>query len=204
MVRRRFRPLIAFAAVIVAAGSVTAAGLTFTAHTVSRTVAELPEVKTKVLPSYVVRLPEAKAADLDISKTVAVQPKVAIPAQVPQVPVTEAAVLTEPATAAETQPVKMTMEPPTLVAEVSPPDSAPADSGNLYVVRSDVFVRSGPSKRSGNIGTVTSGTQINVTGAKGGWLKVSFKGKSGWVYKSVLARVRSEQVAEADTGSAPF
>lgn len=201
MVRRRFRPLIAFAAVIVAAGSVTAAGLTFTAHTVSRTVAELPEVKTKVLPSYVVRLPEAKAADLDISKTVAVKPSVAIPAQVPQ---TQAAVLTELATAAETQPVKMTVEPPTLVAEVSPPDSAPADSGNLYVVRSDVFVRSGPSKRYGNIGTVTSGTQINVTGAEGGWLKVSFKGKSGWVYKSFLARVRSEQVAEADTGSAPF
>lgn len=207
MVRRHFRPLIAFAAVIVAAGSVTAAGLTFTAHTVSRTVAELPEVKTKVLPSYVVRLPEAKAADLDISKTVEVKPRVTVPATAPQMPVTQAAVLTEPATGPETlpaQPVKMTMEPPTLVAEVSPPDSAPASDGNLYVVRNDVFVRSGPSKRYGNIGTVTSGTQINVTGEDGGWLKVSFKGKSGWVYKSFLARVRGEQVAEADTGRAPF
>lgn len=76
MIRRSVRPLIAFVAVIAAAGSVTAAGLTFTAHTVSRTVAELPEVKTRVLPSYVVRLPVAKAADLDVSKTVEVKPKI--------------------------------------------------------------------------------------------------------------------------------
>ena len=55
MNRRSYRPLIALVAVIVAAGSVTAAGLTFTAHTVSRSVAELPEVKARVLPSYVVR-----------------------------------------------------------------------------------------------------------------------------------------------------
>src|SRR5690606_33443538 len=85
MVRRRFRPLIAFAAVIAAAGSVTAAGLTFTAHTVSKTVAELPEVKTRVLPSYVVRLPIAKAADLVVSKTLAVTPQHKMPVTVPVV-----------------------------------------------------------------------------------------------------------------------
>jgi hypothetical protein len=193
MVRRRFRPLIAFAAVIAAAGSVTAAGLTFTAHTVSKTVAELPEVKTRVLPSYVVRLPEATAADLDISKAVEVKPKVTVPATVPQIPVAQAAVTTADEVA-----------PPTLVAEVSPLDDGPAADGDLYVVKSDVFVRSGPSKRYGEIGTATGGMQLTVTGEEGGWLKVGYKGGSGWVYQSFLAPVRGEAVAEADTGRAPF
>lgn len=200
MVRRRFRPLIAFAAVIAAAGSVTAAGLTFTAHTVSRTVAELPEVKTRTLPSYVVRLPEAKAADLDVSKTVEVKPKVTMPVALPAAPVAQAAVATPatPVATAET----------TLVAEITPlsEDTAeePAAAGSLYVVRSDVFVRSGPSKRYGQVGTVTGGTKVNVVGEDGGWLKVSFAGGSGWVYQRFLAPARGDEVAEADTGRAPF
>ncbi len=200
MVRRRFRPLIAFAAVIAAAGSVTAAGLTFTAHTVSRTVAELPEVKTRTLPSYVVRLPEAKAADLDVSKTVEVKPKVTMPVALPAAPVAQAAVATPatPVATAET----------TLVAEITPlsEDTAeePAAAGSLYVARSDVFVRSGPSKRYGQVGTVTGGTKVNVVGEDGGWLKVSFAGGSGWVYQRFLAPARGDEVAEADTGRAPF
>jgi uncharacterized protein YgiM (DUF1202 family) len=201
MVRRRFHPLIAFAAVIAAAGSVTAAGLTFTAHTVSRTVAELPEVKTRGLPSYVVRLPEAKAADLDVSKTVEVKPKTQVPVMVPDVPVAQATA-TMPAAPAAAEPEA------TLVAEVTPLSDEtveePAGGGSLYVVKSDVFVRSGPSKSYGRVGTVTGGTQVNVTGEDGGWLKVSFAGGSGWVYQRYLAPARSEEVAEADTGSAPF
>jgi len=198
MVRRRFRPLIAFAAVIAAAGSVTAAGLTFTAHTVSRTVAELPQVKTRALPSYVVRLPEAKAADLDVAKTVAVKPAIKVPVTVPNVPVAQAAVAAPASTPAETN----------LVAEVTAisPETVeqPVADGSRYVVRSDVFVRSGPSKTYGQIGTVRGGAQVNVTGEDGGWLKISFSGGSGWVYQRYLAPAGGSEVAEADTGRAPF
>ena len=196
MIRRSLRPLIAFVAVIAAAGSVTAAGLTFTAHTVSRRVAELPEVKTRVLPSYVVRLPVAKAADLDVSKTVEVKPKIKVPVTVPAVPVAQAAATTPLAPQAGT----------TLVAEVTPLSAdtvEPAITGPTYLVRSDVFIRSGPSKNSGKVGTVQGGARVNVLGEDGGWMKVSFAGGSGWVYQRYLSPV-GEEVAEADTGAAPF
>lgn len=192
MVRRSFRPLIAFIAVIAAAGSVTAAGLTFTAHTVSRSVAELPEVKTRQLPSYVVRFPVAKAADLDISKTISVRPRIAVPVTVPDVPVAQAAVT---ATALESQ--------ATLVAEITPLSADVVGDGAAYIVSSDVFVRSGPSKNYGKVGTVQGGTRVNVTSENGGWLQVSFAGGSGWVYQRYLSPL-GEEVAEADTGRAPF
>lgn len=196
MIRRSLRPLIAFVAVIAAAGSVTAAGITFTAHTVSRTVAELPEVKARVLPSYVVRLPVAKAADLDVSKTVAVKPRIKIPVTVPAVPVVESAATTPLAP----QPAA------TLVAEVTPLSAdtvEPATASPIYLVSSDVFVRSGPSKNSGKVGTVQGGARVNVLGEDGGWMKISFAGGSGWVYQRYLSAV-GEDVAEADTGAAPF
>lgn len=196
MVRRSFRPLIAFVAVIAAAGSVTAAGLTFTAHTVSRSVAELPVVKARQLPSYVVRLPVARADELDISKTISVKPRIAVPVTVPDVPVAQAAVNT---TAAGPQ--------PRLVAEVTTLSSdtveQPAAAGATYVVSSDVFVRSGPSKSFGKVGTVPGGTRVNVTSQDNGWLQVSFAGGSGWVYQRYLSPL-GEKVAAADPGRAPF
>jgi len=193
MVRRSFRPLIAFAVVIAAAGSVTAAGLTFTAHTVSQTVAQLPEVKTRVLPSYVVRLPEAKAADLDIAKTTAVRPKLTLPVTGPAVPVAQAAVtLPEARLVAAVTPLS--------VDTVEPPEAG----GATYLVRSDVFVRSGPAKSYGQIGTVRGGTEVSVTNEDGGWLQVSYAGGSGWVYQRYLTPEGNEDMAEADTGRAPF
>lgn len=193
MNRRSYRPLIAFVAVIVAAGSVTAAGLTFTAHTVSRSVAELPEVKARVLPSYVVRLPVTKAADLDVSKTVEVSPKI-------RMPVTSAK-------APEVLP-KVSASPATLVAEVTPLSAEtveqPALAGAPYVVRTDVFVRSGPSKDNRQLGTVTAGTKVRVSDEQSGWMKVSFAGGSGWVYQRYLEAAQVEAVAEADIGNAPF
>jgi len=195
MVSRRFHPLIAFAVVIAAAGSVTAAGLTFTARTVSQTVAQLPEVKTRVLPSYVVRLPEAKAADLDISKTIAVKPKLTVPVTVPAVPVAQAAAT--PPTA-----------PATLVASVTPLSAdtveSPEAGGASYLVRSDVFVRSGPAKSYAQLGTAKGGTEVSVTNEESGWLQISYAGGSGWVYQRYLTPTGSEDVAEADTGRAPF
>lgn len=193
MNRRNYRPLIAFVAVIAAAGSVTAAGLTFTAHTVSRSVAELPEVKTRVLPSYVVRLPVAKAADLDISKTVEVSPKIRMPVTVAQAPEV---------------PSDVSVSPATLVAEVTPlwaeTVEQPALVGAPYVVRTDVFVRSGPSKNNRQLGTVTAGTNVRVSDEQGGWMKVSFAGGSGWIYQRYLEAAQVEAVAEAEIGNAPF
>ena len=192
MVRRSFRPLIAFAAVIAAAGSVTAAGLTFTAHTVARTVAELPQVKQRVLPSYVVRLPAAKAADLDISKSVEVKPQIRVPVTLPEASAPQA-----PALETNTK----------LVAEVTPLSTEtveqPATVGEAYVVLSDVSMRSGPSKNYGRVDTIAGGTAVSVTGRDGGWLKVSYDNGSGWVYQRYLAKA-GRDVAEAETGAAPF
>ncbi len=193
MNRRSYRPLIAFVAVIVAAGSVTAAGLTFTAHTVSRSVAELPEVKPRALPSYVVRLPVTKAADLDVSKTVEVSPKIRMPVTVAKAP--------------EVLP-KVSASPATLVAEVTSLSAEtveqPALAGAPYVVRTDVFVRSGPSKDNRQLGTVTAGTKVRVSDEQSGWMKVSFAGGSGWVYQRYLEAAQVEAVAEADISNAPF
>jgi uncharacterized protein YgiM (DUF1202 family) len=197
MVRRRFRPLIAFAAVIVAAGSVTAAGLTFTAHTVSQTVAELPQVKQRVLPSYVVRLPVAKAADLDISKSAAVKPQVRIPVTLPEVPVV--AQVTTQVPAAGTN-VRLTAEVTPLSSDTVGP---PTTRGDAYVALSDVSMRAGPSRTYGRIGTIAGGTAVNVTGEDGGWLKVSLAEGSGWVYQRYLAPAGRE-VADGETGAAPF
>jgi uncharacterized protein YraI len=72
------------------------------------------------------------------------------------------------------------------------------------VVNSDVFVRSGPSKKFGQVGTVHGGTEVNVVDEDGGWLKVSFAGGSGWVYERFLSRSGGGDVAEAETGAAPF
>jgi uncharacterized protein YgiM (DUF1202 family) len=197
MVRRSFRPLIAFAAVIAAAGSVTAAGLTFTAHTVSQTVAQLPQVKQRVLPSYVVRLPIAKAADLDVSKSIAVKPQIRVPVTLPEAPVAQATTLATEATTGTR-----------LVAEVTPLSTdtveQPTAGGAAYVVLSDVSMRSGPSKDHGRVGTLAGGARVNVTDKDAGWLKVSFAGSSGWVYQRYLAPAGGEAVAEADTGRAPF
>jgi len=197
MIRRRFHPILAFVAVMAAAGGVTAAGLTFTAQTVSRTVAELPKVKQRVLPSYVVRLPEAKAADLDIAKSVAVRPKIRVPVTVPDVPVEQA----------KAAPTETTALAPTLVAEVTPLSSDtvehPVAGGASHIVSSDVFVRSGPSKSYRQVGTVQGGARVNVTDEDGGWLKVSFAGGSGWIYQRYLTPI-GEEVADADTGRAPF
>lgn len=188
MVRRSYRPLIAFVAVIAAAGGVTAAGLTFTAHTVARTVAELPQVKNRVLPSYIVRLPVTRAADLDISKTIEVKPKLRMPATVP------VATATTPAAG--------------LVAEVTPLSDEtvepPAASRAAYIVSTDVYVRSGPSKSFRQLGTVAGGTEVSVSDQDGGWMKVSFAGGSGWVYERYLTPASGESVAEADIGQAPF
>jgi uncharacterized protein YgiM (DUF1202 family) len=196
MNRRSYRPLIAFVAVIAAAGSVTAAGLTFTAHTVSRSVAELPEVKTRVLPSYVVRLPVAKAADLDVSKTVEVSPKIRMPVTVAKAPETPDAGAAAPAASA------------TLVAEVTPLSAEmveePAIAGAPYVVSTAVFVRSGPSKNNRKLGTVTAGTEVRVSDEQGGWMKVTFAGGSGWVYQRYLEAAPVAEVAEAEIGNAPF
>lgn len=191
MVRRRFRPFLAFAVMIAAAGSVAAAGLTLTAHTVSQTVAELPQIKQRLLPSYVVRLPEAKASDLDIAKSIAVTPET--PLTLPDLPVAE----TEAAAPA-----------PTLIAEFTPLSSntveQPLVGGTPYIVRSDVFVRSGPAKSYGQIGTIHGGMQVNVTDKSAGWFRISFSGGSGWVYQRYLTPTGGEDVAEADTGRAPF
>jgi uncharacterized protein YgiM (DUF1202 family) len=193
MNRNSIRPFLAFAVIIAAAGGVTAAGLTFTAHTVSKSVAELPQVKTRVLPSYVVRLPVAKAADLDISKTIEVRPTILVPVT--------------PATALAEAPVG-TPTAATLVAEVTPLSTEtveqPAVDGTAYIVRTDVFVRSGPSKNTGRLGTVTAGTKVMVSDERSGWLKVTYAGRSGWVYQRYLTSAGAEEVAEADIGRAPF
>lgn len=189
----RLRALIAFAAVVAAAGSVTAAGLTFTAHTVSQTVAQLPEVKTRVLPSYVVRLPETRAADLDISKTIEVKPKLQAPVTVPAVPVAK-----PPETPSSAPQAGLT-------AAVAPvPAEQPTTGGSTYVVRSDVFVRSGPANSYGQVGTVSGGIEVEVTREKAGWLKIRYAGGSGWVYQRYLTPSGNEQLAEAETSRAPF
>jgi uncharacterized protein YgiM (DUF1202 family) len=196
---RRLRPLIAFVAVIAAAGGVTAAGLTFTAQTLSKTVAELPPVKQRVLPSYVSRLPVAKASDLDIARSVPV---------VPRNPIVQQAAIVRPAEEPATTAVDPVPTTGAIVASVTTlsPETVerPAVEGTPYVVRSDVFVRSGPSKSYAQLGTVRTGTPVSVTDESGGWMQIAYSGGTGWVYQRYVSPARAEVVAVADEGSAPF
>ncbi|MDB5541373.1 MAG: hypothetical protein JWQ89_3100 [Devosia sp.] len=71
---RALRSFALFSAVILGCGALTVAGLSFTAETVAKVAASSPVKTTNRKPSYVARLPVAKADDLNVAKSVPVTP----------------------------------------------------------------------------------------------------------------------------------
>ncbi|WP_423068194.1 SH3 domain-containing protein [Devosia sp. CN2-171] len=154
------RSLAIFAGVVVAAGLFAASGLSLTAGMVTEVAANAPIAAGPLKPSYVVRLPTAKAETLNVAKSVPVKPIIVTSAAV-------APVTPPPATAELTVTAKPTF--------------------SHQVVASGANVRSGPKKSFPQVFTLRQGTWVNVSDNVRGWVKVTDEtGREGWVYGSLL------------------
>ncbi|APF41271.1 SH3 domain-containing protein [Neomicrococcus aestuarii] len=49
-----------------------------------------------------------------------------------------------------------------------------------------VFFRTGPGNTYAKVGTIAGGASVLVDGEQGGWLRVTYQGKVGWVYQTFL------------------
>ena len=154
------RSLAIFAGVMVAAGLFTASGLSLTAGMVTEVAANAPSAAKPLKPSYVVRLPTAKAETLNVAKSVPVKP----------------AIVTSVAAIAPASPpvsAELTVTPRPVLSH--------------QVVASGANVRSGPKKSFPQVFTLRQGTWVNVSENVRGWVKVTdATGREGWVYGSLL------------------
>lgn len=154
------RSLAIFAGVMAAAGLFTASGLSLTAGMVTEVAANAPSAAGPLKPSYVVRLPTARADTLNVAKSVAVRPVIVTSAGI--------APVAPPATSAE---LTVTAKP----------------SFSHQVVASGANVRSGPKKSFPQVFTLRQGTWVNVSDNVRGWVKVTDEtGREGWVFGSLL------------------
>lgn len=154
-----FRSFAIFAGVIAAAGLFTASGLSLTAGMVTEVAANTPSAAGPLKPSYVVRLPTAKAEALNVAKSVPVKPIV----------VTTTASITE-------------LAPPKAELEV-----VAKPTYSHQVVASGANVRSGPKKSFPQVFTLHQGSWVNISENVSGWVKVKDEtGREGWVYGSLL------------------
>lgn len=152
------RSLAIFAGVVAVAGLFTASGLSLTAGMVTEVAANAPIAAGPRKPSYVVRLPTAKAETLNVAKSVPVRPVI----------VTSAAVAPIAPISAE---LTVTAKP----------------TFSHQVVASGANVRSGPKKSFPQVFTLRQGTWVNVSDNVRGWVKVTDEaGREGWVYGSLL------------------
>jgi uncharacterized protein YgiM (DUF1202 family) len=82
---RSIPSILLFAATLLVAGAIIAAGAVFTVERLADAAAAAP-VKTKLRPSYVASLPPTEATDLDIARFVPVEPDTAAVAAAPEPP----------------------------------------------------------------------------------------------------------------------
>ncbi len=155
------RSLAVFAGVVAAAGLFTASGLSLTAGMVTEVAANSPIAAGPAKPSYVVRLPTAKAETLNVAKSVPVKPVI----------VTTSASITK-------------VEPPKAVAELQ---VVAKPTFSHQVVASGANVRSGPKKNFPQVFTLRQGSWVNIGENVRGWVKVTDEtGREGWVYGGLL------------------
>ena len=60
-------------------------------------------------------------------------------------------------------------------------DGVAEDSGTVTITGVGVRVRSGPGTSYSQIGTVSTGDSLTVTGKTDGWYRVSYNGQTGYV-----------------------
>ncbi|WP_446715377.1 SH3 domain-containing protein [Caloramator sp. Dgby_cultured_2] len=54
----------------------------------------------------------------------------------------------------------------------------------VTVTASSLYVRSSYKKEARAIGSLKKGTKVEVVGQVGNWLKINYKGKTGYIYKA--------------------
>ena len=68
---------------------------------------------------------------------------------------------------------------PVLIAAAAP--AAAADARRGTITAGMLNVRSGPGKNHAPLAVVKKGTPVDVLGLQGEWVRIRFKGKTGWV-----------------------
>jgi uncharacterized protein YgiM (DUF1202 family) len=64
-------------------------------------------------------------------------------------------------------------------------------------------VRSGPGTGYSKIDSIRHGTAVTILGESGGWLKIGYSGKTGWVYASYIRRGGGSSPSAPPTTAAP-
>ena len=66
-----------------------------------------------------------------------------------------------------------------------------------YYVKEAVNVRSGPSKKSDRIGSLSAGTVVPTYGRKDGFYKIIFDGEEAWIIDDVCREAKAEEIEAA-------
>lgn len=69
-------------------------------------------------------------------------------------------------------------------------DVKPVAAGLYYYATANVNYRQGPSTGYAVLGTVPKGGRVKVTGTSGGWMRVTYGSKSGFISADYLSRTR--------------
>lgn len=82
------------------------------------------------------------------------------------------------------------------------PASASSGKGTCKITASYLYVRSGPDKSYDTIGGLAKGSVVQSSGVQNGWYKITFSGKTGWIYKSYVKFEAGATVGKTETTTA--
>lgn len=80
----------------------------------------------------------------------------------------------------------------------TPEDNAVASLYDSLYTTTDLNLRSGPNKTFTIVGVVPGGTKVYTEASDGGWFKVTYQGKTGWLSGKYLADSAGEKPIVAD------
>lgn len=86
-----------------------------------------------------------------------------------------------------------TETPPTTPEEETPPPTPPATTAKTIGIATvnSLNIRSQASVNSTVVGSISRGTKVDVLSISGGWVKVSYNGKTGYISKTYLRLVNT-------------
>ena len=125
------------------------------------------------------------------------------------IPVEAAPTLTD-AVVPDTTPDESQIDPPT--EPVPTPEPAPAlpaaentfQNRKGYISATRLNVRDQPSPQGNKVGSLTQGSEVNVTGEENGWNKIDFQGTSAWVSAKYVSHSPVSKSTPVKSGSKTF
>ena len=92
-----------------------------------------------------------------------------------------------------------TVTPPTTTPSENESTSTIKKTGQVVNVSTNLRVRSAADTSSSVLGYLVNGENVKITGEKGSWYKIDFKGKSGYVHKDYIKIVSSTTESKPNT-----